>query len=180
MAFAWFSGRELPQYRAIADGRGGKMRIVGLAAVLFVFWLALSGHYTGFLVTIGAASAVLCAYLAIKLRLVDQTFAFHLLPRALLYWPWLVWEILKSAWSVSWTILNPRLPISPTMLRVKAGQKTQVGIATYANSITLTPGTLTVGVDGNDLLIHALNASGADDLETGRMDAQVSWFEGEN
>lgn len=156
------------------------MRIVSLAAVLFAFWLALSGHYTAFLVTLGAASAILCTYLAVKLRIVDETYAFHLLPRALLYWPWLVWEILKSSWSVSLTILNPRLPISPTLLRVKAGQKTQVGIATYANSITLTPGTLTVAVDGNDLLIHALSSSGADDLETGRMDARVSRFEGES
>jgi len=156
------------------------MRIVSLAALLFAFWLALSGHFTGFLVTIGAASAVLCTYLAVRLRFVDAAFAFHLLPRALLYWPWLVWEIIKSAWSVSWTVLNPRLSISPTLLRVKAGQKTQVGIATYANSITLTPGTLTIGVDGNDLLVHALSGSGADDLETGRMDTQVSRFEGEN
>ena len=154
------------------------MRIVSLGAALFGFWLALSGHYTLFLVTLGAASAVLCTYLAVRLRLLDETFAFHLLPRALFYWPWLVWEILKSASAVSWTVVHPRLPISPTMLRVKAGQKTAVGIATYANSITLTPGTLTVGVDGDNLLVHALNGAGADDLETGRMNARVSRFEG--
>lgn len=155
------------------------MRIVSLGAALFAFWLALSGHYTVFLIGLGALSAVLCAYLAVKLRIVDETFAFHLLARAIAYWPWLVWEIVKSAWSVSRKVLDPRLPISPTMLRVKAGQKTQVGIATYANSITLTPGTLTVGVEGSDLMVHALDSSGADDLETGRMDARVSRFEGE-
>lgn len=154
------------------------MRIVSLGAGLFAFWLALSGHYTMFLVSLGLASAVLCTYLAVRLRIVDETFAFHLLPRALFYWPWLVWEILKSAWAVSRMILHPRLPISPTMVSVKAGQRTQVGIATYANSITLTPGTLTVGVDGNNLLVHALDGAGADDLEAGRMDAQVSRFEG--
>nr|TFG55115.1 MAG: sodium:proton antiporter [Hyphomicrobiales bacterium] len=113
-----------------------------------------------------------------KLKFVDTTFAFHLLPRAIAYWPWLVWEIIKSAWSVSLAVLNPRLPISPTLVRIKAGQKTAVGIATYANSITLTPGTLTVGVEGNNLLVHALSAEGADDLETGRMDARVCRFEG--
>ena len=155
------------------------MRIVSLGAVLFAFWLALSGHYTLFLVTLGVASAVLCTALALKMCLLDDAYAFHLLPRALIYWPWLIWEILKSATGVSWTVLHPRLPISPTMLRVKAGQKTAVGIATYANSITLTPGTLTIGVDGNDLLVHALNSADADDLESGRMDAQVSRFEGE-
>ncbi len=154
------------------------MRIVSLGAVLFAFWLALSGHYTMFLVSFGAGSAVFCVYLAVRLRLVDESFAFHLLPRAALYWPWLVWQILKSAWSVSWKILHPGLPISPTMLRVKAGQKTQVGVATYANSITLTPGTLTVGVDGSDLIVHALDGASADDLEAGKMDARVSRFDG--
>lgn len=154
------------------------MRIVSLGAALFAFWLALSGHYTAFLIGLGALSAILCAYLAARLRVVDETFAFHLLPRAVFYWPWLVWEIVQSAWSVSRKVLDPRLPISPTMLRVRAGQKTQVGIATYANSITLTPGTLTVGVDGHDLMVHALDAAGADDLETGRMDERVSHFEG--
>ncbi len=64
------------------------------------------------------------------------------------------------------------------MLRVKAGQKTQVGVATYANSITLTPGTLTVGVDGSDLIVHALDGASADDLEAGKMDARVSRFDG--
>ena len=78
------------------------MRFVGLAVALVIFWLALSGHYTPFLVTLGVASAVLCACLGVRLKFLDETFAFHLLPRAILYWPWLVWEILKSAWSVSW------------------------------------------------------------------------------
>ena len=156
------------------------MRIVSLGAVLFAFWLALSGHYTMFLVLLGGASAVLCTYLAVRLRIVDETIAFHLLPRAPSYWPWLVWEIIKSASTVSRTILDPRLPISPTLLRVKAGQKTPVGIATYANSITLTPGTLTVGVDGDSLLVHALTGAGGDVLEAGKMDARVSRFEGES
>ena len=66
----------------------------------------------------------------------------HLLPVALV-------EIAKSAWAVTKLILHPRLPISPTMTKVIAGQKTPVGIATYANSITLTPGTITTGVKGN-------------------------------
>jgi multicomponent Na+:H+ antiporter subunit E len=65
------------------------------------------------------------------------------------------------------------------MTVVKAGQRTSLGIATYANSITLTPGTITVGVSGNDLTVHALVREGADDLEAGGMDARVTRFEGE-
>jgi multicomponent Na+:H+ antiporter subunit E len=75
-------------------------------------------------------------------------------------------------------ILHPSLPISPTMTVVRGSQKTTPGLATYANSITLTPGTITVGVSGNDLTIHALVRDGALDLEGGGMDSRVRRFEG--
>jgi multicomponent Na+:H+ antiporter subunit E len=155
------------------------MRIVSLGAALFAFWLALSGHYTAFLVTVGAFSAGLCTLLAIRLRILDDAHAVHLLPRALTYWPWLVWEVLKSALVVTRIVLHPRLPISPTLFFVKPSQKTPVGLATYANSITLTPGTLTVSLENGTFLVHALSRDGADDLESGRMDARVRRFEGE-
>jgi multicomponent Na+:H+ antiporter subunit E len=87
-------------------------------------------------------------------------------------------EIAKSAWSVTRIILDPRLPISPTMTTVKASQRTAAGIVTYANSITLTPGTITVGVSGNALTVHALAREGALGLEAGEMDARVRRFEG--
>ena len=94
------------------------------------------------------------------------------------YYPWLIREIAKSAWAVTKIIINPKLPISPTMTVVRASQRTAAGVATYANSITLTPGTITVGVNGNDLTVHALVREGAIDLEGGEMDRRVSRFEG--
>jgi multicomponent Na+:H+ antiporter subunit E len=155
------------------------MRWVSLAIVLFLFWLALSGHYTPFLVGAGAVSALLCAVVAARLRVADaEGHAVHLAWSALTYWPWLFWQIAKSAWDVTKLVLHPRLPVSPTMTRVVASQKTTVGIATYANSITLTPGTITTGVKGNVLTVHALVREGAADVEAGAMDARVSQFEG--
>jgi multicomponent Na+:H+ antiporter subunit E len=155
------------------------MRMASLAVVLFLFWLALSGHYTAFLVGSGVASAVLCVFIAARMGVVDpEGHPVHLLPGALTYFPWLWWEIAKSAWAVSKLILNPRLPISPTMTQVAASQKTTVGVATYANSITLTPGTITTEVKGNVLTVHALTRDGALDLEGGGMDARVTRFEG--
>lgn len=155
------------------------MRYLSLAAFLFVFWLALSGHYTAFLVTAGAASAAVCVLAAIRMRAADdEGHPIELFGGAVTYFPWLLWEIAKSAWAVTKIIVNPRLPISPTMTVVRASQKTTVGVATYANSITLTPGTITVGVRGNDLTVHALVKDGAVDLEGGGMDARVSRFEG--
>ena len=155
------------------------MRMASLAVVLFLFWLALSGHYTTFLVGAGAACAVLCVFIAARMGVVDaEGHPVHLVRGALTYFPWLWWEIAKSAWAVSKLILNPRLPISPTMTQVAATQKTSVGVASYANSITLTPGTITTGVKGNILTVHALTRDGALDLERGGMDARVTRFEG--
>ena len=155
------------------------MRTISLAAVLFAFWLALSGHYTPVLIAAGIGSAALCVYFATRARVLDpEGHPIHLWLGAITYLPWLLREIVKSAWSVTKIILDPRLPISPTMTVVRASQKTPVGIATYANSITLTPGTITVEVSGNDLTVHALVRDGADDLEAGGMDRRVSEFEG--
>ena len=155
------------------------MRYLSLAGFLFAFWLALSGHYTLFLVTAGAVCAVACVLAAIRMRVADaEGHPIELFWGALTYFPWLAFEIVKSAWSVTKVILHPGLPISPTMTKVRASQKTTAGVATYANSITLTPGTITVGASGNDLTIHALVRDGALDLEGGGMNRRVSQFEG--
>jgi multicomponent Na+:H+ antiporter subunit E len=102
----------------------------------------------------------------------------ELLPRTVAYYPWLVIEIAKSAWGVTRVILHPALPISPCMTTVHASQTTPAGLATYANSITLTPGTITAGVNGNYLTVHTLVREGAVDLEAGEMDRRVTQFEG--
>lgn len=156
------------------------MRIAGLAGLLFAFWLALSGHYTAMLITFGALSAALCTFAAWRMRTLDEEGVppLNVFLGTLTYYPWLAAEIAKSAWSVTKIILDPRLPISPTMTVVQASQKTATGMATYANSITLTPGTITVGAAGNQLTVHALVKEGADDLEAGAMDRRVCQFEG--
>jgi multicomponent Na+:H+ antiporter subunit E len=155
------------------------MRYVSLAGFLFIFWLALSGHYTTMLITSGVIATAVCVLAAKRMRIVDaEGHPIELMWGALTYYPWLVWEIVKSGWAVTRIILHPSLPISPTMTVVRASQKTKAGMATYANSITLTPGTVTVGVDGSDLFVHALVKDGADDLEQGGMDRRVCQFEG--
>jgi multicomponent Na+:H+ antiporter subunit E len=156
------------------------MKSVLLAVFLFAFWLILSGHYTPMLVAAGLGCAMLSLAIAVRLRLVDdEAHAFALLPRAVTYWPWLSWEIVKSSWSVAKLVLHPKLPISPTMAVVKTSQRTAAGLATFANSITLTPGTLTVAVnEDGTLLVHALSRDGVRDLHSGRMDRRAAAFEG--
>ncbi|MGE0697553.1 MAG: Na+/H+ antiporter subunit E [Hyphomicrobiaceae bacterium] len=155
------------------------MRHVSLFAFLLLFWLALSGHFTPFLLAAGVGSALVCVVVAYVLGASDQEgHPVHLLGRGITYFPWIVIEICKSAWAVTKIVVAPRLDISPTMTRVEAGQRTAVGISVYANSITLTPGTITTGVRGNVLTVHALVRDGAIDLEGGGMDARVTQFEG--
>ena len=87
------------------------------------------------------------------MRIVDREgHAIQLLGSVLLYWPWLGKEIAKSAWDVSRIILSPRLPVSPVLVRFRPSQKTQVGLTTQANSITLTPGTITLDVKAPEAL----------------------------
>jgi multicomponent Na+:H+ antiporter subunit E len=155
------------------------MRSLSLAASLFAFWLALSGHYTTMLITAGAICAVVCLLVARRVRTVDnEGHPIELLRGAVTYFPWLAVEIVKSAWGVTRIILNPKLPISPCMTVVRASQTTAAGVSTYANSITLTPGTVTADVEGNELTVHALVRDGALDLEAGGMDRRVKAFEG--
>ncbi len=155
------------------------MRTLSLAIAIFSFWLALSGHYTPFLLTIGFLSVLAVVYIASRMGLIDtEGQPVQLVPAALTYFPWLIVEILKSAWSVTKAIISPSLPISPTMTIVRASQRTTAGLATYANSITLTPGTITVAVQGDRFTVHAIESAGADDLEAGGMDRRVRQFEG--
>jgi multicomponent Na+:H+ antiporter subunit E len=154
------------------------MRFLSLVAILFVFWLVLSGHYTPMLVVAGLVCSLLCAMAASRMRALDaEGHPIELFRGAMTYFPWLAWEIVKSAWSVTKVVLDPGLPISPTLTVVTASQRTGAGVATYANSITLTPGTITVAVRGNELTVHALVSDGALDLEAGGMDRRVSEFE---
>ena len=156
-----------------------RMRYLSLAGFLFVFWLALSGHFTPMLVVAGVVCTILCVLAAIRMRAADaEGHPVEVFRGVLTYYPWLIPEIAKSAWTVTKIILSPKLPISPTMTVVRASQKTAAGVATYANSITLTPGTVTVGVDGKNLTVHALVREGAIELEGGEMDRRVSQFEG--
>jgi len=157
------------------------LRTASLALFLFGFWLLLSGHYTPWLVGSGLVVSSLLALAGRWLGLADdEGHPVGQLRSGLLYWPWLAGEIVKSSITVTKIILDPKLPISPQLFHTKVSARTPVGVATYANSITLTPGTITAGVDREHdrFLVHALTRAGADDVEAGEMDRRVARFEG--
>ena len=156
-------------------------RKLGLAITLFIFWLLLSGIYQPLIITFGIASSLLVAWIAHRMDVIDhEGFPIHLGAKAVSYWPWLIWEIIKANIDVAAIIIKPKLPITPTMFNSPASQKTEVGQVTYANSITLTPGTISVGVADGIVEVHALTSQSADDVITGRMDQRVSQMEGDS
>lgn len=158
---------------------GTAMRVISLGVVLLVFWLLLSGHYTVFLISLGVASTLGVTALAVRMGVADaEGHPVHLVPAAFTYWPWLATQIFTSALRVARIIVDPAMPISPTLVRVHGSQRGALGITTYANSITLTPGTVSVELDRHDILVHALERVGADEIEQRVMDEHVTAFEG--
>lgn len=155
------------------------MTWAALVAALFIFWLLLSGMYTPFLVLAGLGASIAVAALAWRMDVADREgHPVHLTAAAAAYWPWLIKEIVKAGWQVSRIILHPRLPISPTLVRFQPSQKSAVGLVTHANSITLTPGTITVEADHREFLVHALTRAAAAGVVDSEMDRRVSRFEG--
>jgi multicomponent Na+:H+ antiporter subunit E len=159
--------------------RATVLRHVSAFVALFLFWLAMSGYFTPFLLAAGAGSAAAVLWLARRMDVVDaEGHPIHLGLRLGLYWAWLFKEVVKSAWDVTRIIVDPGLPISPTLIRIRPSQKTSVGHVLYANSITLTPGTITVEAEPHEFLVHALTRAGADSLIEGEMDRRVTAHEG--
>ncbi|GMU49853.1 MAG: hypothetical protein AMXMBFR31_20790 [Candidatus Desulfobacillus denitrificans] len=149
--------------------------------VLYAFWLLLSGLFTPFLLAAGAGCALAVLAFARRMDVIDREgHPIHLGWRALFsYWPWLIKEIAKSSWDVSRRILDPRLPISPTLARFRPSQKSELGLVIHANSITLTPGTVAVEVEAGEFLVHALTREGAAGLAGSEMDRRVAALEQE-
>ena len=151
--------------------------IMGIAA--FAVWLLWSGHYTPLILSFGVASCVFVVLVCRRMGLLDEEgVPFHLLLRLVSYIPWLVWAIVKANIDVARIILAPSLPISPRLIRIRSSQKSDIGRVIYANSITLTPGTVTCDADEEEFVVHALTKAAADDVISGGMDRRVCQLEG--
>lgn len=155
------------------------LRSIGMVSVLYLFWLLLSGFFTAFLMSAGLACAVAVVVLSRRTDFIDREgHPIRLDWRATaLYWPSLVKEMVKCGWDVSKRILHPRLPISPTLVRFKPSQATDLGLVIHANSITLTPGTISVEVEKDHFLVHALTRENAAGLAGSEMDRRVAGME---
>ena len=153
-------------------------RTLSLCLLLFAFWLLLSGHYDFWLIGFGFISSAGAAFLARRMGIVDaEGLPLDLVPGLLRYAPWLFGTVIQANFDVARRILHPRLPITPTVIRVPAEQRTAPGQASYANSITLTPGTISLEVSDDEIEVHALSEDAAEDLQSGEMGRRVAALE---
>ena len=149
---------------------------------LAALWLTWSGIYDKpMILGFGVVSCLLVTWICLQMDAADGANpGYGLGFRIVSYIPWLIVEILKSNLHVAKVVLSPSLPIRPRLVRAKSTQRTDLGRVIYANSITLTPGTITLDVRGNDFLVHALTEVTAAGVEEGVMDRKVSWLEGQS
>ena len=153
-------------------------RYVLLCLTMFAMWLVLSGHYEPLLLFFGADSSILVTYLTWRMDREDKYgYPLILTWRLAGYWVWLIKEILKANLNVDRIILTPSLPISPIMVPFRACMKSDLARMIYANSITLTPGTITTGTEGDILRIHALTWQDVDGREEDEMADHICGLE---
>ncbi len=154
------------------------LRLLILFFLTTGLWLALSGHFDPLLLSLGLLSAATVTLVSHRMGVIDaEGQPLELMPGLLRYAPWLAKEIVRACIDVAWRIVQPSLPIQPTIIRVPANQRTVTGRVSFANSITLTPGTISLDVLEKEIEVHALTAESAADLESGEMGKRVEHLE---
>ena len=148
------------------------------AIILFVLWIVMSGIFDTFHLTLGVLMSLLVAHFSWDLlfentkmplsKRISEIFRF------IKYVFWLLYQIVLANLHVARLVLDPRMPINPKIIRVPTKLKKDVSFVAYANSITLTPGTITIGVEQDHLLVHAIDDKVADDLFSGAMERRVA------
>ena len=152
---------------------------ISLSVVLAVLWLLWSGHYHEPLILgLGVASVAAVVWIAHRMDVVDhEGHPIHLTRRVITYFPWLAWQIVKSNIDVADAIVRSPNRVRTRVLELDATQPTPLGRVILANSITLTPGTVTIALEDRRVSVHALTDVAADGVADGEMDRRVTNIE---
>ena len=151
---------------------------ISLSIFLVLFWLLNSGHYTYLIMSLGAASIAIVVLIAHRMDVVDhESQPIHLSLSYPRFGLWLTKEIVAANLVVVKHIWLGNKTITPTITTIKASQKTDLGKVIYANSITLTPGTVALSLADDQIMVHALIRENIEALESGDMDKRVSQLE---
>ncbi len=150
-------------------------RILILALLLIAAWVLWSGYLKPLLLGLGALSCVLTIWVVRRMGYFDdETFAFHYDWRLLGFWAWLGREVVLSSIEVARVVLRRNVDVEPKIVDIDGTGLGPVDLALLGNSITLTPGTLTLDVYEGRLLVHALTPEGAAALRRGEMQQRVA------
>lgn len=150
------------------------------AAVLAGAWLAWSGHYTPLLLVLGFLSCALAIWLAVRTGFFDDNiYSLYLGPGLPRYWFWLLTEIVRANVDVALTILARRISVHPAIRTVDASALSPVAQTLVINSVTLTPGTVSLNVDDGRIEVHCLTREIAADLDRGETIRRVARLAGE-
>lgn len=151
--------------------------LLSLAIILCALWLGISGVYKPVILALGAASVLLVVWLSARMEVVGSEHNPVVYSwRLPVYWAWLVWQIVTANIHVAGLVLQPSR-IKPRIIRAPVPQKASVAKVTYANSITLTPGTVTLQLEDDFVEVHAIDDHSAAGVEDGSMSARVCWLE---
>lgn len=144
--------------------------------IMLAFWVILSGMFDGFHLTLGVISCLLVALCSHSLLFFggNRTSALGQILGLLGYLPWLFYQIVLSSYDVAKIVLHPRMLelIDPQLIHFKTQLKSDLAKVTFAHSITLTPGTITVSIHGDEFTVYALTRAGAESLP-GEMEQRV-------
>jgi len=150
------------------------IRALLLALALAVFWLLLSGMFVPLILGFGLLSVTFVAWVSLRMNVIDQeSYPFALLPSLSAYWLWLLAEIVKSNIDVAKRVLGSSSAVRPVVADAAASQRSELGLVIHAQSITLTPGTVSLEVAAGTIRVHALHPDILQDLYDGGMDARV-------
>ncbi len=148
---------------------------------MFSFWILLSGEFTFILITTGIVASLIVAYLSHDIFIVkpDIKVETRRVLKFTKYLPWLVWKVILANVEIAYLVLHPKMLVDPQIIRFETDLKTDLGIVTLANSITLTPGTITVEANKEEFVIHAIWQKSVEGIIDGEMLRKVKEIEGE-
>ncbi|MGW0824373.1 Na+/H+ antiporter subunit E [Streptomyces sp. NPDC002845] len=149
------------------------MQFLRIAPFPVVFWLLLSGHFEPLLLALGAVSVAVVCWLTRRAGLDHQSVTLSFALRLPRYFLWLSGQVLLSTYTVMRKVWSPRPALRPVVESTPAAHLPELSQVVYANSITLTPGTLSLDVDEDAIKVHSLERAGVDELREGVMLSRV-------
>ena len=142
------------------------------AMALFVFWVLLSASFEWIHLGLG----LICSFAVAWINSGHSPFVpkFRLWLRIILYLPWLFYKIIESSLQLTKLILHPALPIAPQLISVETKLRHRAAVVLLGNSITLTPGTITAEVDGNNLIVHSMDNVLSEDITSKQIESKIA------